>query len=285
MPAWNSRQMPHPLLAPWSDDYGNGSIFSATVPSAVLTSNAHVNLHIQYELISPTLVDLIDRGKARFVALVACAQTFTRESYPTGYSEQHLVLNASHYADTILFTPHVCAAANIESFISQEHSPEYATVRPQGFRISPATILAIGDTTAISLESSGNPYSIIDLVADQSTAVGTFALALGEDRIKIHVSPTDRDAIDVYRSRGEHSAELISLVASVYLHAVTEAIRTLPEKPTKQWHRTIRWALAKHGIQNPDEELKREAWRHAQTITGNPLGNLLTVFAKREEED
>ena len=285
MPAWNSRQMPHPLLAPWSDDYDEGSRFAATVPSAVLTSNVNVNLHIQYELTSPTLVDLIDRGKAQFVALVACAHTFTRESHPTEYPEQHLVLNASDYADTLLFTPHVCAAADIASFKSLEHSPEYASVRPQGFQISPATILAIGDTTAIALESSGNPYSIIDLVADQSTSVGRFDLALGEDRIKIHLSPTDRDAIDVYRSRGEHSAELVSLVASVYLHAVTEAIRTLPEKPTKQWHKTIRWALAKHGIQNSDEELKREAWRHAQTITGNPLGNLLTVFAKRDDED
>ena len=285
MPAWNSRQMPYPLLAPWSDDYDEGSRFAATVPSAVLTSNGSVNLHIQYELFSPTLADLIDRGKAQFVALVACAHTFTRESHPTGYPEQHLVLNASDYADTLLLTPHVCAAADIAGFKSLEHSAEYASVRPQGFQISPATILAIGDTTAVALESSGNPYSIIDLVADQSTSVGRFDLALGEDRIKIHLSPTDRDAIDVYRSRGEHSAELVSLVASVYLHAVTEAIRTLPEKPTKQWHKTIRWALAKHGIQNSDEELKREAWRHAQTITGNPLGNLLTVFAKRDDED
>ena len=91
--------------------------------------------------------------------------------------------------------------------------------------------------------------------------------------------------MDAYRSRGAYSAELVSLVSGVYLHAVTEAIRALPEQSTKKWHKTIRWALHKHGIQDEDERLKHQAWRHAQTIMGNPLGNLLTVFTKRDDED
>ena len=285
MPAWNTRQMPHPLLAPWSDDYDEDSNFAASVPAAVLTGNGNINLHIQYDLCSPTLVDLIECGQAQYVALLACAHTFIRESYSTEYPEQHLVLNATDYADTLLFTPHICAIAGIERFTSPEHSPEYAAVRPQGFDIPPATILAIGDTTAITLELNGNPYSVIDLVSDQNTGVGRFDLALDEDRIKIHLSPVDQAVMDAYRSRGAYSAELVSLISGVYLHAVTEAIRTLPEQSTKQWHKTIRWALHRHGIQDEDERLKREAWRHAQTIMGNPLGNLLTVFAKREDED
>ena len=285
MPAWNSRQMPHPLLAPWSDDYDEDSNFAASVPTAVLTSNGSINLHIQYDLYSPTLMDLIERGQAQYVALLACAHTFTRESYSTEYPEQHLVLKATDYADTLLFTPHVCSIAGIERFTSPEHSPEYAAVRPEGFDIPPATILAIGDTTVITLETNGNPYSVIDLVSDQNTAVGRFDLALDEDRIKIHLSPADQVAMDVYRNRGAYSTAMVSLVSGIYMHAVTEAIRALPEQSTKKWHKTIRWALHKHGIQDEDERLKREAWRHAQTIMGNPLGNLLTVFTKRDDED
>jgi hypothetical protein len=205
MPAWNTRQMPHPLLAPWSDDYDEDSNFAASVPAAVLTGNGNINLHIQYDLCSPTLVDLIERGQAQYVALLACAHTFTRESYSTEYPEQHLVLNATDYADTLLFTPHICAVAGIERFTSPEHSPEYAAVRPQGFDIPPATILAIGDTTAITLELNGNPYSVIDLVSDQNTGVGRFDLALDEDRIKIHLSPADQTVMDAYRSRGAYS--------------------------------------------------------------------------------
>ena len=136
MPAWNSRQMPHPLLAPWSDDYDEESRFAATVPGAVLTGSGSINLHIQYDLCSPTLADLIDQGKAQYVALLACAHTFARESYATEYPEQHLSLKATDYADTLLFTPHICAVADVEGFTSPEHSPEYAAVRPNGFDIT-----------------------------------------------------------------------------------------------------------------------------------------------------
>ena len=285
MPGWNSRQMPHPLLAPWSYDYHEESRFTATVPAAVLTGNGIINLHIQYDLCSPMLADLIDQGKARYVALLACAHTFTRESYPTEYPEQHLALKAGDYADTLVFTPHICAVADLKGFASQEHSPEYRDVRPQGFDIPLAAILAIGDTTAISLEANKNPYSVIDLVSDESTRAGRFDIRLDQDRIKIHLSPADQASMEIYRSRGAYSPELVSLFSGVYLHAVTEAIRALPAHSTKKWQESIRRSLQNHGINEKDEPLKQDAWRHAQTIMGNPLGHLLTVFAKHDDED
>lgn len=285
MPAWNSRQMPHPLLSTWSEDYEDESRFAATVPGAVLSGNGSINLHIQYDLCSPTLADLIDRGKAQYVALLACAHTFARESYATGYPEQHVSLTAADYADTLLLTPHICAVTHVEGFISPEHSPEYVTVRPNGFDISPATVLAIGETTAIMLEAHSSPNSVIDLVADESTGAGRFDIGLDQDRIKIHLSPRDQVAMDVYRRKGAHSPELVSLISGVYLHAVTEAIRALPEQSDRNWHKAIRRSLEKHGITDNNELLKQHAWRHAQTIMGNPLGHLLTVFAKRDDED
>ena len=108
---------------------------------------------------------------------------------------------------------------------------------------------------------------------------------MDQDRIKIHLSPRDQVAIDIYRSKGAHSPELVSLFSGVYLHAVTEAIRALPEHATTKWHNAMRRSLEQHGITDGDELLRQHAWRHAQTIMGNPLGHLLTVFAKRDDED
>ena len=285
MPGWNSRQMPHPLLAPWTDDYDEDSGFAAAVPDAVLTASGTINIHIQYHLASPTLADLIDQSKATYAALIACAHTFTRQAFPTTYQEQHLALPASDYVDTLLITPHVCSTTTIDNFRSPEHSREYAIIRPTGFRISPATILAIGDTTAITLETNGNPYSVIDLVADDRTSAGKFEVTLDQDRIKIHLSPKDQMAIDRYRSKGAYSPEFVSLFSGVYLHSVTEAIRNLPEQPSKKWHKTIRWSLQKHGIDDSGEQMKEDALKHAQTIMGNPIGQLLNVFSKREDEE
>ena len=285
MVAWNSRQMPHPLLASWSSDYNEEIGFSATVPDAVLTGNGTINVHIQYDLSSRTLSDLINQGKAEFVALVTCAHTFRRETYSTDYPEQHLALTSADYADTLLVTPHICAVDTIKGFASPEQSPEYARIRPNGFKILPATILAIGHTTAISLEANESPYSIIDLVADHSTAPGRFDLRLDEDRIKIHLSPADQAAMDAYRSKGAYSPEFVSLFSGIYLHAITEAIRRLPEHSHKKWHESIRWSLHRNGIDDEDEQLKNDALKHAQTIMGNPIGHLLTVFSRREDED
>lgn len=285
MPGWNTRQMPHPLLAPWTDDYDEDSEFGATVPAAVLTASGTINIHIQYHLASPTLADLIDQGKATYTVLIACAHTFTRETFATGYPEQHLALPASNYADTLLITPHVCAEKQIADFISPEHSLEYKQIRPQGFVIAPATILAIGETTGVQLQSNGNPYSVIDLVGDEHTATGKFTVSLDEDRIKIHLSPKDRIAIDSYRNKGAYSPEFVSMFSGIYLHAVTEAIRNLPERPTKTWQRTIQGSLQKHGIDDDDGLMRNDALAHAQTIMGNPIGHLLTVFSKREDED
>ena len=285
MPAWNSRQMPHPLLAPWSEDYDEEIGFVATVPNAVLTGSGTINVHIQYDLSSTTLANLIEQGKAEYVALLTCPHTFARESHSTAYPEQHIALTAGDYADTLMVTPNICTVATIEGFASPEHSPEYARVRPQGFHIAPATILAIGNTTAISLEGNRNPYSVIDLVADDNVTLGRFDLRLDQDRIKIHLSPADQSAIDVYRSKGAYSPEFVSLLSGVYLHAITEAIRRLPENSNKKWHEAIRWAIQRHGIYDEDEQLKNDAFKHAQTIMGNPIGHLLTVFSRREDEE
>lgn len=135
------------------------------------------------------------------------------------------------------------------------------------------------------MESNNSPYSVLDLVADSDTGAGRFEIRLDQERIKILLSPRDQVAMDVYRSKGTHSPEFVSLFSGVYLHAVTEAIRALPEHATKKWQKTMRRSLDKHGVTVGDELLKQHASRHAQTIMGNPLGHLLTVFAKRDDED
>ena len=86
MSGWNLRQMPHPLLAPWSDDYKESMSFQANVPEAVLTNNGHIDLHIQYRVTSNFLTDLIGKGKAKYTCLLTCPNTLTRETHTTELS-------------------------------------------------------------------------------------------------------------------------------------------------------------------------------------------------------
>ena len=285
MSGWNLRQMPYPLLAPWSDDYKDNASFRASVPEAILTSNGHIELHIQHRLTSDFLKDLISEGKAIYTCLLTCPNTLTRETHTTIYPDQYLTLPADNFAQNVLFTPHICATARIEGFSSPEHSDEYLMLKPEGFSIAPASILGIGNTTAISLTDSTSPYSIIDLLADEAIIPGTFDLDLEQDRIKILVSPMDKSIIESQRNMGVYSKEFIALASGIFLHAIAEAIRQLGEHKCREWSNTINWALERQGIRCDTDELKRQALRHAQTLMGNPMGLLLITLSRHDEED
>ena len=69
MTTWNDRLLPHPLLAPWNDDYTDAT-FTAQVPHAVLNNGKQINLTIKYHLTSQALRALVEEGKARYVGLV-----------------------------------------------------------------------------------------------------------------------------------------------------------------------------------------------------------------------
>ena len=58
MTIWNDRLLPYPLLAPWTDDYGE-AVFLASVPHAVINNGVSINVTIKYHLTSPTLQELV----------------------------------------------------------------------------------------------------------------------------------------------------------------------------------------------------------------------------------
>ena len=282
---WNSRLLPHPLLAPWTNDYGEAE-FLAAVPHAVRTNGDKINLTIKYHLTSQTLRELVANEQAQYVGLVVCLKTFSRGSYPSRSDETLQSLEAGDYSEALTFTPYVVATSQLEGFISEEHAEEIRQIKAEGFTIPPGSILAVGRPIDIMLEDGGNPFSVMDLVADKDVASGSFQVELGENKIEIHVSPDDKARMDALRNRGEHTAEMASLFPGVYLHALTEALLNLSDYSEQHWSHNLRSALQQLNI-DPDadpERLKTDALKHAQTLLGNPLGTLLTAFENREEE-
>ena len=123
MTTWNDRLLPHPLLAPWNDDYTDAT-FNAQVPHAVLNNGERINLTVKYHLTSQALRELVANGKAQYVGLIACAKTFNRNSYATDQEDELYILDAADYAEELKLTPYVVAAQRIEGFIAPEHNEE-----------------------------------------------------------------------------------------------------------------------------------------------------------------
>ena len=280
---WIDRLLPHPLLAPWTDDYGDAE-FVVNVPHAVLNNGKQINLTVKYHLTSQHLRQAISDGSAHYVGLLVCSKTFRRDAFATDYEDDLHSLDAGDYADEIRLTPHVIATKRIEGFNSDEFAEEFKTVKPRGFSIPPGSILAVGDSVNIALEEGGSPHSVIDLVPDDKVERGSFTVSLYDNRIKIHVEPEDKKKIEAFRQRGQGSREMAVLFPAIYLHAVTEALRNLDGHPDTHWASTMRKALERHGIEDDLQELKSRALKHAQKLMEMPMGTLLKAFGSGDEE-
>ena len=58
MATWNPRSLPYPLLAPWTDDYGE-HVFNVSVPNATLHEDKDLVLTLKYHVTSEALRALI----------------------------------------------------------------------------------------------------------------------------------------------------------------------------------------------------------------------------------
>ena len=282
MTTWNDRLLPHPLLSPWTDDYPEAS-FTAQVPHAVINNGKQINLTIKYHLTSQSLRELILEGKAHYVSLVACAKTFSRNSYPCEHEDDFCILDGHDYSEELKLTPYVVAKQPIEGFSSAELAEEITHFKPDGFDIPAGSILAVGNSTEIELEEGGSPFAVIDLVADANVESGTFKVDLDDNRIKVYMAPGDKDLIEALRQHGEHSWEMTVLFPSIYLHAISEALRNLADYPKHRWARTMRRALERHNVMVDDDELKANALTHAQTLMERPVGTLMKALSREEE--
>ena len=284
MAGWNDRHLPHPLLAPWTDDY-IGRSFGAIVPHAVEGNGKHINFTIKYHLTSDTLRDLISNGRAQYLTIITCPTTSCRTALPTTQDEDVHVLEAGDYAGYLLLTPYIVAARPLAGYMSEELADEFRQFRPEGFAVPAGSILAVGEETRMDLDDSGSPESVIDLVSNPLVESGLFTVDLEESRIKVYVSPEDKLRIESLRERGASSTAGATLFPSVYLHAVTEALRNLSACPEDaSWARSIRRALESNRIAVDDEILRDNALIYAQKLMDKPVGTLLTAFANQEEE-
>ena len=282
MTTWNDRLLPHPLLAPWTDDFPEAS-FEAQVPHAVINNGKQLNLTIKYHLTSQSLRALIAEGQAHYLSVVACGKTFSRNSYPSDQEDDLCILDAQDYSEELKLTPYVVAKQRIEGFVSAELAEEITYIKPDGFDIPIGSILAVGNSTEIELEAGGSPFAVIDLVSDTSVDKGIFKVGLDDNRIKVYMAPEDKDRIEALRQHGEHSWEMAVLFPSIYLHAIAEAIRSLAEYPEKRWSRTMRKVLERHNISADDEELRSNALTYSQTLMERPVGTLMTALSREED--
>lgn len=270
------RLLPHPHLAPWTDDYPDG-LFSAHLDQAHYTDGRNISLNITFNLESPTLEDLVQAGMAAYAALVDCPSTFTRRLDTFNLPEGTILLPSSEFSADFTATPHVVAITDLTLPSGPEIAEEYRSLRPAGIDLSAGAILATGGSLAISPQEVA-VHSVIDLVTDSSIRRGAFTVTLDDNRIKIKVDRDTKSGIDALRRRGGASTEMAVLFATLYQSAITEALRDLDDHEGTQWHDTLRKALEQIDASISIDDLKHNASHYAQLLMQHPLDNLITAF-------
>ena len=281
---WHQRMFPYPLLASWTRDYQD-SDFGVSTPNAMLRNGTKIEVDLQFRLTSEYLGGLIERGNAQYVIEISCPKTFTRHTQCIG-REEKVVLEAGDYAEEMFITPLIASTKSLEGFLSREHASEWREYRPKGFDIPEAGILAIGNVVRVTIEETG-VNSVIDLTANQHLDEGIFHIELEEERIKIHVSPQDKERIEALRQRRNSGDTGFSgLFPSLYLSAVSEALRQLRDYQNTRWAFAIRIALERCGLGEVSPEIiEEQSLVYAQRILDHPMSGFLDAAVNREEDE
>ena len=279
---WHQRTLPYPLLAGWTGDYPDCEFgFSGT--QATLRNETFIDVKFRIQLTSEYLSDLIDSSDASYVVEVSCPKTFLRQTLPVSPVDSVEVC-ADDCAEELFLTPQVVSSERLVNFISEEHAPEWHEHRPAGFSVPEAGILAVGNVVRITIEETG-VNSVIDLVANSQVDDGIFQVELDGERIKIHVAPNDKERIESlrqHRVRGE--AGFSGLYPSLYLSAVSEALRHLNYHQHTRWAFAMRLALEKCGLGGMSGDLIAErSLVYAQHILEQPMSGFLDAATNREE--
>lgn len=277
----------HPVLTPWSDDYGANSSFDLNAdPKAVVNASLHeITMNVQYVLNSDVLERLIDDGAAAFASLVTSSYTMVRKLYwpDGGRSDQHrMVLDSRDFATDIVITPYVCGVREFVLPMTSEHNAEFRSASQDGFFLPTGTILAIGNGVAITGRSQ-SATSIIDIVPHRRIKAGTFDLDFEDNRIKIYVNRKESESIRVMRG-GSTLAQAV-LHPGLYLHAIVGALEELEYHPDAAWAHVLQGKLAELGYAETDHEVVRtRALPIAQQLMDGPFGRMVASFDQDKEE-
>ena len=282
--AWHQRTFPYPLLASWTGDYADCT-FGIDEPRATIHGGVGIEIDLSFKLTSAYLGDLIAEDKAHYAVAVSCPKTFAQTTYRMN-GDKLLTLNAMDFSEEIYLTPYVVSSVDQQGFISSEHVQEWREYRPGGFTVPEAGILAVGNIVKVTIEQTGI-HSVIDLVADSNVEKGQFHVELRDERIKIHVEPGDKESIEAIRQRRAiRDTSYAALFTSLYLSAVSEALREMSQHQHTRWAFAMRIALERCGVSDQSnlESISGQELRYAQMILENPMSGFLEAAVNVEDE-
>jgi len=240
-----NKVFPYPVLRPYSDDYQQ-SEFQVAVEME--SNGTDVEVKIIFRVSCDELLDEIRNGNARFVATVACRETFHREVVTSKESKLAISFVDGQLRGEIRVDGYIVAVKKIIEFKSLDINPEFGK---SSFLYTPGDVLAQYETSVffVDKELFKPVTSVFDLVSKESLGLGEWHVGVDDDHVQIQVSPNLKEAIDNARNNITHRAMLLN---SIYFSAVVHVVQRLKDMSddyeARKWSRVIFRQLHNMGL-------------------------------------
>ena len=258
--------IPHPVLLSRSVDYTDGFKFDMQVEDPQYTLDEKISISTQFVLESRFINEMIKKGRAKIFLVIKCPKTYARDTIPINGMEEKLELLLSKYVDKIKISSYIAALEEIKHFKSDEHHRDFAGV---DLTVPAGGILARADDIELEIDSLQTIQSAIILVTNPKLEDAKYEIDLDDECIKISANDATRRKIERVRSSGR------KLFPSLYMVVMMHAMQNIAEHSERKWadalYKTLEAMHAKQKKKFNKEDVRDNAYEHAQMLLGNPM--------------
>jgi len=271
-----NKAFPYPVLRPFSDDY-NDVEFQASVDFIV--GSEKIKAKIGFAVSSEEIVEQIENGKAEYVAVISCRDTYFQSVVSSKTRTIEAEFGIGDLRGEVKVNPYIVVLEDISDFTSPDINSEFG-VGP--FSFIEGDVLAQDESQVFYFDRDMfKPItSVLELVKKDEQPDGVWGINFDEDHIQIIVSPALKLSIDEARNS---TRKKVVLINSIYFAAVMQAIVKLKyEKPEYEMRK---WAqvFLKQAHNKSIDINAHDAYMTAEKLMQEPLKRLNEIVFKGDE--
>lgn len=272
---------PHPVLAPWSDDITGASIHTE-LTLREQGETQQIDIHCATSLDHPGLVQLIERGDARFGCFITCRATGFRRLQQFGFPLGSHQFAPGALLERVQLRPLVWAVRPITGYAPTGAHEEFG----ESVDIEPGQILAIDDELRVDVLRPAIPSieSIFEIFASPELGEGEFEIDLSGDRIHVDMGQKTFDLVQGLRGTDETSRAAV--MNALFVPVVMEVLHQLSPGPEEfsqsRWLEPFRRRAERLDVDLTNPDLLTDA----QKLLDRPFAGLgRLVDQEKEDED
>jgi hypothetical protein len=271
------RAFPYPVLRPDSDDYVDGDI-QVTAEFEPSEDGQEVRATVEFHLSVEDLKAEVDAGRARYVIVFACRDTYFRHVEEKSTPHFTVSFPAGSLRGEVQIYPYVSAVKPIKSYSCDWINDEFGT-GPFAYPVGAVLALDRPQLVYIDRDVFRPLSSIFTIVKDDNIGGHEWQVRTDDDKIRIVVSADLKALIDKARNNKAHRAVLMN---SIYFAAVMHCIGLLKHgdhAEETRWGRVITQKCHNEGINLSDHE----DYLIAERLMKNPF-RLIDAYVFQGEE-